>query len=86
MKLLIQVAADAAWNYDLVIHSSAWQIAKFIPAVCTLKLNTKHHTAKENCLALLHVNYKPVFVNIWIAPVKSMFTFSVDTNKSRTKQ
>ena len=21
MKLLIQVAADAAWNYDLVIHS-----------------------------------------------------------------
>ena len=22
MKLLIQVAADAAWNYDLVIHYS----------------------------------------------------------------
>lgn len=22
MKLLIQVSADTAWNYDLVIHSS----------------------------------------------------------------
>ena len=64
-------------------NCSAWQLTKFTTAVCNFW--TKNKTQQQNNKKLFLLKYKPVFVNIWIAPVKSIFTFSVEyENEARS--